>query len=581
MSGKYALIIGNTEYIDPGLAQLTAPGRDAEDFARVLKDPNICAFDEVNVLFNQVSSTVLEGIDEFFDQKRSDDLLVLFFSGHGVRDEQGSLYLAVRNTIRSRLRSTAIKSDYIREVMDQSRSRRQILILDCCNSGAFAQGTKAEVGGTMGLVSAFQGYGRYVLTATDATQFAWEGNMVIGKTDNSLFTHFLVKGLEGEADNDGNGKITVDELYDYAFEQIVRVTPKQKPNKSATKQEGDIILRQITRIEDIKPLSLPDELVEATVDSRTFVREGAVQELEKLLKGKNLGLARSAREALERMAREDDSYQVRQATTQALAPMLQTERPATQPPISERLLAQEVEEPINSEQAPAEPEKDAETQPLATLIEAEQSLQGQSLDKEYLGQKKRLTDLRAFISHQPIFSLAVAVLVIGLSLAIAGYYRFQNTLQPPTLTLTSTATEGLSPTGTATLKRPTQTPQRSTSPVVDSYVYLDVSLANMYSGPGLGYYVVEQPILRRGDKLTLIARNPSSFWFLCKASDGTLGWLYLEWLELPSDPSEIPTAATIPAAPPAPTHRPRQCTPAFEPSLCAPQVYDPNTCTCR
>jgi hypothetical protein len=42
MSGKYALIIGNTEYIDPGLAQLNAPGKDAENFARVLKDQNIC-----------------------------------------------------------------------------------------------------------------------------------------------------------------------------------------------------------------------------------------------------------------------------------------------------------------------------------------------------------------------------------------------------------------------------------------------------------------------------------------------------------------------------------------------------------
>jgi hypothetical protein len=36
MSSKYALIIGNSEYVDPGLAQLTAPGKDTEDFARVL-----------------------------------------------------------------------------------------------------------------------------------------------------------------------------------------------------------------------------------------------------------------------------------------------------------------------------------------------------------------------------------------------------------------------------------------------------------------------------------------------------------------------------------------------------------------
>jgi len=37
MSGKYALIIGNTEYIDPGLAQLTAPGKDSDAFARGTK----------------------------------------------------------------------------------------------------------------------------------------------------------------------------------------------------------------------------------------------------------------------------------------------------------------------------------------------------------------------------------------------------------------------------------------------------------------------------------------------------------------------------------------------------------------
>src|SRR6266516_2177683 len=169
MSGKYALIIGNTEYNDPGLAQLTAPGKDAEDFARVLKDQNLCGFDDVKVLLNQLSSSVIEAIDEFFDQKKPDDLLVLYFSGHGVRDELGALYLAVKNTNRFRLRSTALKSDFIREAMDQSRSRRQVLILDCCNSGAFAQGTKAATGVSIGTATAFKGkgYGRVVLTASD------------------------------------------------------------------------------------------------------------------------------------------------------------------------------------------------------------------------------------------------------------------------------------------------------------------------------------------------------------------------------------------------------------------------------
>lgn len=319
MSGKYALVIGNTEYTDPGLAQLTAPGRDAEDLAHILKDQEIGAFDDVNILLNQPSAVVSEAIDEFFSQKKPDDLLILFFSGHGVRDELGALYLAVKNTIRSRLRSTAIKSDFIRDAMDQSRSKRQVLILDCCNSGAFAHGTKAAIGTSIGIASAFDaGYGRVILTATDSTQFAWEGDKVIGETSNSLFTHYLVKGLKGEADQDGDGRITVDELYDYAYEQVRLVTPKQTPSKFSTKQQGEIVLRESTRLEDIRSVPLPAPLLDSIANPFSDIRLGAVQQLAKLLNGRNLGLARSAGEALERMAKEDDSRQVQVAASRVL-----------------------------------------------------------------------------------------------------------------------------------------------------------------------------------------------------------------------------------------------------------------------
>jgi len=316
---RSALIIANTEYTDPGLAQLTAPGKDAEDFARILKDQDICAFDDVNILLNQPEYIVRGTIDEFFDQKKPDDLLVLYFSGHGVRDELGALYLAVKNTNRFRLRSTALKSDFIREAMDQSRSKRQVLILDCCNSGAFERGTKAATGVSIGTAPAFEaGYGRIILTASDSTQFAWEGDKVIGETDNSLFTHFLVEGLEGEADLDGDGHITVDELYDYAYEKVKLATPKQTPSKFSSKQQGAIVLRQNIRIEDIRPVPLPDDLITAINSSLPYIREGAVRQLEVLLNGKNLGLARSARLALERIAEEDDSRRVTQAAKQIL-----------------------------------------------------------------------------------------------------------------------------------------------------------------------------------------------------------------------------------------------------------------------
>jgi uncharacterized caspase-like protein len=361
VSRKFALVIGNTEYTDSGLAQLTAPGKDVEDFARVLKHPDLCAFDDVNLILNKPEYVVRGAIDEFYDQKKPDDLLVLYFSGHGVRDELGALYLAVQNTVRTRLRSTAIKSDYIREAMAQSRSRRQVLILDCCNSGAFEQGTKAATGVSIGTAIAFEaGYGRIILTASDSTQFAWEGDKVIGETDNSLFTHYLVEGLEGEGDLDGDGNITVDELYDYAYEKVKLATPKQTPSKFSSKQQGEIVLRQSIPLEDIKPATLPTALLDSLENPFSDVRLGAVQQLIKLLNGKNLGLARAAREALERIEEEDDSRMVSRAASQALEPIRQAEQLAQQKAKNEA-----EEKRIEYEKAESERKTKEETHRLA------------------------------------------------------------------------------------------------------------------------------------------------------------------------------------------------------------------------
>jgi uncharacterized caspase-like protein len=76
--------------------------------------------------------------------------------------------------------------------MDRSFSKSQVLVLDCCHSGAFAHGTKAAQGVSVGTAEAFEGtgLGRVILTATDSTQYAWDGDEIIGDAPNSLFTHF-------------------------------------------------------------------------------------------------------------------------------------------------------------------------------------------------------------------------------------------------------------------------------------------------------------------------------------------------------------------------------------------------------
>jgi formylglycine-generating enzyme required for sulfatase activity len=259
MTSKFALVIANTDYQDENLAKLAAPGRDAEDFANVLRNPQFAGFETVQVLLNKGNEQIRRAIAHFFADRKSSDLLLLYFSGHGVRNEQGQLFLAAEDTDLRILEAAGIPSEFITHTMSSSRSHRQVLILDCCNSGAFDHGAM-KASNRMGMAEAFgNGFGRVVLTATDAIQFAWEGDKIIGNTQNSVFTHFLIEGLKGAADQNGDGRITVDELYDYTFDEVVKHTPKQTPCKWSYKQQGEIYLCENLVPREVKPEPLTDE----------------------------------------------------------------------------------------------------------------------------------------------------------------------------------------------------------------------------------------------------------------------------------------------------------------------------------
>lgn len=163
-----------------------------------------------------------------------------------------------------------------------------------------------------------RGYGRIVITSSDSTQLAFEGDKVIGQAKNSLFTYFLIKGLEGEADQNGDGLITISELYEYAYDRTRQTNPQQQPSMASSKLQGEIILRQIKRTQDIQLLQLPKEVVEALTDANASVRESGVYKLANLLYDENPVLAQSARSVLERIAAEDDSRRVGDAAKRVL-----------------------------------------------------------------------------------------------------------------------------------------------------------------------------------------------------------------------------------------------------------------------
>lgn len=249
MSGskRFALIIASGHFDDPALQGLVTPGQDAEGLARVLCDPEVANF-EVKPLIDKPSDELRNEIEAFFSDRQRDDFLLIYFSTHGIKDDNGRLYLAAKDTNRRRLRNTTVPANFVNEVMTECRSRHQVLILDCCHSGAFARGMVAKGADDVGIRDQFQGRGRFVLTASNATQYAFQGDEVVGSGSRSVFTHHLIQGLDsGEADDDGDGWISLNELYNYLYPRVTADTPQQTPGKYAFDIEGEMRIARSRR----------------------------------------------------------------------------------------------------------------------------------------------------------------------------------------------------------------------------------------------------------------------------------------------------------------------------------------------
>ncbi|MBD1909843.1 MULTISPECIES: ABC transporter substrate-binding protein [unclassified Leptolyngbya] len=228
---KVALLIGVSEY-EPGLNALPAAVNDVAAIQELLLNPEIGGFNKADVLVlnNPERQAMEESIEALFAGRHKDDLVLFFFSGHGIKDDAGRLFLATRSTRKTAqgdlIRSTAVSSNILHDCMNRSRSRRQVIILDSCFSGAFAEGLSAKDDNTVDIPAQLGGEGRAILTSSSSTQYSFEH----GGSELSLYTRFLVEGIKtGAADQDEDEVISVDELHEYASRKVREIRPQAKP----------------------------------------------------------------------------------------------------------------------------------------------------------------------------------------------------------------------------------------------------------------------------------------------------------------------------------------------------------------
>jgi hypothetical protein len=213
---REVLIVATQSYDDAELRLLRSPAQDAESLARVLGDPAIGGF-AVRSVIDQPAHVVLRAIQRFFDNRRPNDLLLLYLSCHAITSSDGTTYFAATNTQRGRLEETAISARMLNDRIDQSQARETIVMIDCCRSRASTPGSSDR---TASVMLELVGQGHTLLSGSTEIEYTWTRDQLSGEGKPSLFTAAIAEGLRTRvADVDGDGLVSVRDLYQYLSER--------------------------------------------------------------------------------------------------------------------------------------------------------------------------------------------------------------------------------------------------------------------------------------------------------------------------------------------------------------------------
>jgi hypothetical protein len=235
---RSALLITTAAYADAQLAWLRPPVSGAHDLAAALADPRAGGF-AVDMLTDGTETEIRLAVGRFLAGRSAQDTVLLYLSCHAIRD-RARLYFAATDTWLRYPQRSALPVAAVLGELDRCGAGNRLLVLDCCFSGGFAE-EKGELDVAAEL--ALDGRGIAVLSGSRAREYSYEGRPIVPELPRSVFTEGLAVGLAtGDADTDGNGRVTVAEAYNYAYRYVIQNTPRQAPQYYLEDGHGEIIL---------------------------------------------------------------------------------------------------------------------------------------------------------------------------------------------------------------------------------------------------------------------------------------------------------------------------------------------------
>lgn len=229
---KWAILIGVNRYQDPHIQSLNFSVADARALLEVLADPNIGGFprDRVLLLTDDAGDAnliptrrnIMDRVAEWLAFPGPEDTLFFFYSGHGAQPGNNSYILPADTQVategggaaEAKLALTSISVSYLLEQLQACQANKKVLILDACHSGA-ARVSGERMGKALSSALAAGGAGLMILSSCTLEEQSYEYREV----GHGAFTYYLVEGLKGAADRDGDGEIVVSEANRYTYDK--------------------------------------------------------------------------------------------------------------------------------------------------------------------------------------------------------------------------------------------------------------------------------------------------------------------------------------------------------------------------
>jgi hypothetical protein len=228
-AGQYdvAVVIGNRNYSSSGAPDVEYANRDAQTMRDYLTrtmgynaDNIIYAEDATFTRFNEIFGTERSHKGKLFNYvKEGKSKIFVYYVGHGAPDAESSeAYFVPVDANPQMLKISGYRLQTLYDNLAKLNALKVTVVIDACFSGATQKGTLFK--GTSALVrkekSAIQPENALVITSSSGEQFSsW-----YPEKRHSLFTYYFLKGLQGDADYNKDGKISVGELKKFLEENV-------------------------------------------------------------------------------------------------------------------------------------------------------------------------------------------------------------------------------------------------------------------------------------------------------------------------------------------------------------------------